>query len=681
MSFKKLKFLCYLLAVFVLSCSTDDDSGESSNIQTDVKKEDLLGVWTIYSVESDGVKAEVPVNFETCGRDFFIYNEDYSYSEFQFLESSTCQPSEFQLKWSLNRGVIELSTVNGSESQLIEINSLNTTTFIFTTRMDLNGDGSLEVYKLTALKYNPPNEMDIYTDSFSRRTEPPFEDHITFRWDIYTGYNTFLRYEIYRSTEECDITSAELVQTIEDVNVSRFIDYNPPTTEGICYFLKIYTDKGLLGISNPRYVATEFILPESVKVINATDTESSVALSWEKYKGYYFSHYEVRVQDQNQNSMPHIETVAIIEDVNTTLYTDVNPPYVNNPIYSIYVHNIFGNTSQLNQDGNLITTNFSRPELLSFDYIRFLSFDPDEQALFFYGVNPDNTRRLIKYDYINHNVLAEGYKLPSVQTDVEMKLITSNEGKELILEQGGEYWVYDASDLTFKYSLNLDFIGPRDSFSYLKNGIWVFSDDDHVFTYKRTGSTMEKIDQKLHFTKHQGGGNYEITKLDNANVLLSHNNEGRAIHYSIDKGGFIANKGIIQIPLLATLNSDLSVNMESQLLLNKKRNSVYSISDFSKTDSYTNPRVTFNFNRLGTKIFGVDKNEKYTGSYEDYSKEIVVYDIEKKYSEKITTKGYPLYVVEDAQGNIISLSSGFPRDEYYDLYNNNVPDMFIEIVK
>lgn len=676
---KNQKVLFFILLIFCFSCGTDDVD-ESDTIQKDVKETSLYGIWSIFNVELNGEIQEVPVNFEECGRDFFIYQEGGLYEEFLFQESRNCIPTRNKLNWELNNGILELSKSSTNETQTIEVNSINNTTFVFSVNLDLDGNGEMEKYKFTALKYIPLTETDIYSGTFLEKDIQPYRDRIEFHWDEYKGYNTFSRYEIYRSSDNCSIDSAELIKTIEDVKTTSFIDENAPSSESICYFFKIYTDKGLLGESDARYVFAENIIPNNVDLIEAVSTANSVTISWEKYSGYHFSHYEIRVQDQNEDSSPNVETVKIIDDVNTASFTDEMPPYVNNPVYSIYVHNIFGNVSPIDFNRNMVETDFIRPELLSFDYIRFLSFDANEQVFFFYAVETDNTRRLVKYDYINKAIVAEGFKLPTSYTDVEMKLISSENGKELIFEQGGDYWVYNASDLTFKYALKPGF-GMRDSFSYLKNNIWVFSDDDDIFTFKRNESELTQIDVKPHFTDHQGGMNYDITKLDNSNILLSHNYEGRAIHYSIDDDGFITNNGIIEIPLLATYNSDISVNYEASLLLNKRRNTVYSTTDFSLIDTYANPIVTANFNRVGTKVFGIDKQEVVTGIFEDHKKEVVVYDLTQKNVTTLATKGYPLYIAQDNQGNIVCLSSGFPRDEYYDIHNFNVPDLFVEIIE
>lgn len=680
---KILRLLFCLSLSFLISCGTDDDVLEDNEIiQKDAKKEDLVGVWSIFSVELNDVKVDVPINFEECGRDFFIYNDNQYYNEFLFQESSTCIPSQNKLKWTLIDGIITLSTLDGFESEMIKVRSLNKSIFVFTAKIDFDGSGSKETYTFTALKYIPPNEMDIYTPSFFRRDEDPFSGHIEFNWNKYKGYNTFIRYEVYRDTSsDCNINSAELIKTIDDVDASYFIDENPTNTGNLCYFLRIYTNKGLLGESDPKYVAAEFIIPKNVEIKGSSSTDNSVSISWQKYSGFYFSHYEIRVQDQNENSNPKIQTVTTINDINVTTFTDINPPYVNNPVYSIYVHNLFGNVSPLNREKNMTKTNFYRDEILDFDYIRFLSFDAEEYVFYLYATTSSNERRIVKYDYINKTIIAEAFKLPTTQTDVEMQVITSENGKELIFEQGGDYWVYDATDLKFKYSLELDFIGPRDSFAYLKDNIWVFSDNDDVYTFKRNGSEMLKIDEMPHFPDHQGSMNYEITRLDESNVLLSHNNEGRAIHYEINGDGELSNKGIKEIPLLATYNSDITINNTAFLLLNKQRNTVYSAVDFSQVADFVNPLKPSNFNILGTKVFGTDNPGITSGNRDDYKKEVVVYNLSENSVSRLSSKGYPLFIAEDNQGRIISLSSGFQRDDYHDVHNDNVPDMFFEIIE
>ncbi len=672
-------FLILVLLTLTISCSSEDDSlSEEDEIQIDAKKEDLAGIWSIYSVEGNGVNASVPVTTEECGRDFFIYNESGFYEEFVFQESNTCLPTKSKSRWTLNEGIIKVSTLDNSESETIKIKSINNNTFIFIVYLDLDGDSVKEKYTFTALKYVPSNEMDIYTYTFQRKNNEPFDDHIEFGWDKYKGYNTFVKYEIYRSGENCNLNSAELIKTITNADENYFIDETPLNGNESCYFLKIYTNKGLLGESEGRYVNSEFIYPDNVDFKNASVADNKITLSWEKYDGYYFSHYEIRVQDQNENSSPNIESVKIITDINITSFIDEHPPYINNPIYTIYVHNIFGNISNLYDARSMIETNFIRPEILDLRDIRFLSFDVKEQSFFFYGKTENNGYRLLKYNYITNKVSAEAFKLPTTSTDVEMRLVDSGYGKELIFQQSGDLWVYDAETLNFKYSLKPDYVSIN-SFNYLENDIWILSDNDDVFTYKRNGEEFVKIDEKPHFSEHQGSWNYEISKLDKNNILLSHNNEGRAIHYSITANGEITNNGIKEIPLKFDYNSDVTVNNNS--ILNKKRNTMYSSVNFSQVLNYSTPKTTLNFNLSGTEIYGTNNVVSLTGQGEDYKKELIIYNIQDKTTTTLTTKGYPNFVMEDEFGNIISLSTSFPNRSSYGFSIYDSPGIFVEVIK
>ena len=679
------KFFYFLVVSFLfinISCNSEDDEifEEEPNIQTDAKIEDLVGIWSIFKVANNGNEAAVPANFEECGRDFFIYNESGMYEEFLFQENATCLPVQNKLKWSLNNGIITLSSLVNSEYETLKVKNVSKDNFVFIAELDLDGDNIKEQFTFTAYRYLPPNEVDIYSETFQRKEEDPFINHIEFGWDKYKGYNSFEKYEIYRSGKDCNINTATLLKTITDIDVNSFIEENPITDSEACYFLKIYTNKGLLGESDPRYINPEFIFPKNVNFINAETNSNSVTLSWEKYSGYYFSHYEIRVQDQNDNSNPNVESIKIITDINTTSFTDENPPFVNNPIYTIYVHNKFGNISNLDTQFNMIETSFIRPGVFDFNQIRFLSFDAESQSFFFYLKTEENNYRLIKYNYLEKNITAEAFKIPTSSTEIEMKLITSEEGKELIFAQAGDLWVYNSETLNFKYSLNPDYLSSG-SFDYLGNNIWIVSDSDNVYTYKRELDKLIRIDEKPHFTDHQGSMNYEITKIDKNNILLSHNNEGRAIHFTINNIGEITDNGTKEVPLKFEYNSDVTVNSKQHLILNKLRNTVYSSTDFSEYLNYSIPKKTLNFNNLGTKILGTNNEVSLTNPGKDYKKELIVYDIQSKTTVVKATKGYPVFVMEDSLGNIVSLSTAFASTSSYGFYIYKSSGIFVEIVK
>lgn len=676
--------ICQILCLFLLLtfsfCGEDDNFTEPDIIQKDAKKEDLVGIWSIYKVEINGKEAQVPVNFEECGRDFFTYNESGKYNEFIYQENTTCVPIQNKLNWTLDNGIIKLTSENSSDNQIIKIKNVSKDNFVFIADLDIDGDAVKEKFTFTAYRYIPPNEVDIYTSTFQRKEEPPFSNHIEFRWDAYKGYNNFVKYEIYRSGKDCNLNSATLIKTIENASLNNFIDNNPIREGEACYFLKIYTNKGLLAQSEPRYVNPEFILPSNVIFNNVDLIGNEISLSWEKYMGYYFSHYEIKVQDQNKNSNSHIESVKIITDVNITEFLDKSPPYVNNPVYSIFVHNIFGNVSNLNNAKSVVETNFTRPEILDLEYIKYLNFDAESSSFYIYGRNSANETKLFKYDCLTNKVIKEAFKLPVSYTEVEMKLINSEYGKELIFPQSNQLWAYDAETFNYKYALDTDFLSIN-SFNYLRNNVWILTDNDNVYTFKRDEKSFTLIDKKLHFTDHQGSGNYDITKIDENSILVSHNNEGRAIHYSIDNQGNITNKGVKEIPLNFKLNSDVIVNQNNSYILNKNRNTLYDSNDFTKVLTFTNPLVISNFNYSGTKIYGTNNKPGISNFDQSYKKEVIIYNLQNNEINTFSSKGYPLFISQDKKGNIISLSSGFPRDSYNETHTDNEPDFFVEIIK
>jgi hypothetical protein len=93
---------------------------------------------------------------------------------------------------------------------------------------------------------------------------------------------------------------AKLIAT--DINQSSFIDATPPTDKEICYLFKIYTNEGLLGESSPVNVNTSDIEVSPVNLSQPSLNNSIVDLSWERYQGYYFSHYEIEVRNYSSGS-------------------------------------------------------------------------------------------------------------------------------------------------------------------------------------------------------------------------------------------------------------------------------------------------------------------------------------------------------------------------------------------
>lgn len=61
---------------------------------------------------------------------------------------------------------------------------------------------------------------------------------VNLEWTEYSN-DDFLMYEIYRSTGECTNQGQTLLSTINDKNVTTFIDENPPFEFQVCYFIRV----------------------------------------------------------------------------------------------------------------------------------------------------------------------------------------------------------------------------------------------------------------------------------------------------------------------------------------------------------------------------------------------------------------------------------------------------------
>jgi hypothetical protein len=82
------------------------------------------------------------------------------------------------------------------------------------------------------------------------------------------------------------------------------------------------------------------ILPVNLEepILNNT----TINLSWDQYQGYYFSHYKIVVRNYSSDSGGGYqeEEFALIDDVETTSFSN-EQPYFSNPVFVIYVYNIF----------------------------------------------------------------------------------------------------------------------------------------------------------------------------------------------------------------------------------------------------------------------------------------------------------------------------------------------------
>ena len=213
-----------LLIFAQFSCSKDDDGVGTffnfySGADKSATKQELNGTWAIFRAEFEGRIVDVPINYQDCGRDFFIYANNNIYTEYLY-QNSNCEYAVNILNWELDDGVITLSNSFGQREELV-ITKLNQDELTFKSRFDVDEDGTLDILTLHAQKYQP-TEVDFISNTFRQNLD---NDLINFNWQTYNGFNEFNRYEIYRSVgDNCSKQNAVLVSTIKTIQTLLLTD-------------------------------------------------------------------------------------------------------------------------------------------------------------------------------------------------------------------------------------------------------------------------------------------------------------------------------------------------------------------------------------------------------------------------------------------------------------------------
>ncbi|TXN37245.1 hypothetical protein FVB32_02870 [Flagellimonas hymeniacidonis] len=675
-----------LLGLLFFGCSKDDDGSVSNSFYAGALKSttisNLVGTWSIFEAESDGNRVSVPPTTQDCGRDFFSFSTENRYSEFLFT-SSSCVPETNNYNVDLLNGVVTLTNQFGQKEELV-ITELTSEILNFRAQFDIDEDGVLDILTFYARRYSPPAEMDIYSSTFIHNNTVEYLDKIQMSWEPYKGYNQFSRYEIYRNAGDCDKTNAELIATLNSPDQGFFIDENPAINSNLCYYFRIYTDQGLLGESEMVSVDTGRLEVSSVTVSEPVVGSESIGLNWSKYSGRYFSHYEVTARNYQSGSGYGYQevTIATVDDVDTLEYIDNDPPYFANPVYSVHVIDIFGNKSLGTIEGaNSWQTNFIRNGLLELDFIRKLAIDPDETIIYLYG-RESGTQELniIRYNYNTHSIEATSDLPPSAHTDVDMKVIASEEGKEILFAQGSSINVYEATSLNFKYEMRVVGLFPSfDDLAYLNDNVWVFTDSDDVFTCSRNGKDLNLIDSEIHFNEHQSSNNYQIIALDNNQVLVGHSNEPNSLRFTIDINGFLTDRNTVPIPILSDWKKETFYNANQSYIINLVEGQIYSTTGYAVIDSFSEPNFSYGISNDGNRIFGSENDPNAIDLLSSmHEKKAYAYNRANQALEQYETKGYPHFIFENHLGQLISISSGLLRPRLD--FGMPSPDFFIEIV-
>ncbi|MGS2739312.1 hypothetical protein [Sinomicrobium sp. M5D2P17] len=670
-----------LLFFLILSgCSGDDDNVITlenfyKGALTSAKTEDLAGIWSVYEVEYEGEKTSVPVSYQGCGRDFFVFMENGKYSQYA-ANSEWCNYDTDATNWSLNEGIIYIGPSVPQSEEMVLV-GLNKDKLIFRMKIDMDEDGTLDILTFTAQRYAPPNDPDIYTASFQWDDSSEHQDKIRLKWMKYQGLNNFEKYEIYRSSGECNKNNVELIGTITDKDQDFFIDEEPPAQEELCYFFRLYTDKGLVGESFPAQVFTHYLEATPVALYPPEVVNDAIKLHWETYKGYYFSHYEITVGAANYDDSPLNEmVVAKIEDINTTTFTDNNPPYVVDPVYSVYVYDTFGFKSFVSTDINSKKATYTKPGVLPFDTVEFVAID-SEETIIYLAAEGD----LYRYNYSMQAIEAKSDIFPNSFTSTPIQVVKSADyGKEIIYHAHSELYVYDAGSLKLKYKLKAENHLSFYHFIYLHDNLWLLTDSDYVYTCKREANTFTLIDKVPHFTAHQGDANYYPIAINNNQVIVGHNEEPQSIKFTLDGNGQLAERENVNFRMRSSYDLKIMYNPQQDYLADFVNKKLYTADNFTVFRSFEEPRFPSGISADGNLILGSNNSPAWPWPENDQpERKALIYDVSSQMVNTYETKGYPHLLFENHLRQIVSISSGLKRDRLDgQLYQ---PDIFVEIVE
>ena len=681
---KTSRIFFFLSLLFIASCSKDDEVSEPEDelyqgVLTSATIQQLSGSWAIYEVAFEEKTAEVPVTYEECGRDFFQFTTANVYRDFYYTSSYECEKNVQDLRYELDNGIITLSDDWGSTEELV-ITQLNSDKLVFKAKVDIDEDPELEVVSFLARRYSPPNDLDLYSYTFGSEFKDDNRNEIRYTWMAYDGFYKFDRYEIYRSSAGCSKANAQLVATVKESSQNYFIDLDPPVADDLCYYIKIYNEKGLLGESELVTFFTEELRPPQVEFKNVAVQNQEVNLEWQPFGGNYFSHYEIRVRNYKDGTGYGYQEypVVTIDDKEIATFVDKAPPRLKNPVYAIYAYDIFGNvSSQSYTNKNVWEVQWTHPEVLDFELIQFFTPAPDAPVIFMYGRESAGIYRLIKYEYRTQTVSATAEKSPEVSTSIPMQIHSSEYGKELFFAQGNTLAVYNAEDLTFKYKLNTPSFFDC---AYLGNNIFSFTDSQTIYTYKRTNADLVLVSKKSHFSTHYGDTGYHLLPLKNGEILVGHFKEEQSFKFKINAQGELLDGQLVNIPIRSHSQKKTLYSPDRDYVINLLDNKIFSTLTFSLWEYVENPSFPSGISRNGNFVFGSRNDPKESIMEEStHEKKAVIYNLSTKTVTTVETKGYPHILFENHLGEIISISSGFKRESLES--SAPKPDIFVEILE
>lgn len=680
---KNLIWYLFLFFILMLSCEKEDSTLVDVENTVNLSQVFYGKTWSVYEVESNGKRLDVPEEGD-CGRDYFRYLENGQYIEY-LQNSSSCKPAINRLNFTLSGSLITLSNELGGESEF-RILELDDTNFIFETNLDIDGDNKEDKVKLFCRIYSP-QDIDVYSETFGKDFYKFQDDNlIAFTWAEYVG-GDFKQYEIYRSSNSCDKTDAIKVATITDLSENVFVDLDPEPVEELCYFFRLQTNNGQLAESDMVTVNTRDIDTYFTKMLTPNVVDQTVQLNWEKYESPYFLKYEITVsQRAYYDNSPEQIFVATIEDQETTSYTIDLPPSVEDPFYNIHVYNIFGQRSSINLGeefiSNSVEVKFRPNEMVDMLSVHLIASDPlESKYLYLWGEGVSDTyKKIKKIDIETNKIVATSSFDLNTSSEERLKVIESNEGKEVLILVGWEYHVFDAQSLNYKYrlqNLNNEHISFQDLIHF-KNDIWIIADGTNKLrTFRRFGRDLQELDSLEPEPTVIDNSINELIRIKDNKVLVGLRFNERSFEFEINENGTIANS--IEVDYNFISQSGLTLyNNTSNILLDKQNSSIYNATDYIFISSYNTPVHTSTMSIDGAYVLGTNYNGRSSLDFYDvFDRELNILNWKNGQTTTLSTVGYPQFVYENQDGKLVVVSSYFKRSSFRRGVEKN--DLFVEV--
>lgn len=655
--------------LFITSCQEDDPIEDPflQDVLISATPQQLEGKWAIFQLKFDAQTINIPVDYPDCGRNFFDFKSQNVYKEYLY-NGSNCTPDINTLSYTLTNGVITLS--NGTDTEKLVIKELTAERLVFKFLLDYNFDNKLDILEAICYRYNPPAEIDVYSNSFYWDSVDENLDKILLKWDKYNGFNNFSKYEIYRFEGDCNASNPILIATITDININSYVDLTPPPLQEICYQFKIYTDQGLLGESNPVTVYTWQLKVPLVNLSVPTLSNNIVQLNWQQYQGNYFSHYKIEVRNYSNTygGGSQEEELAIINSKETTSLS-VELPYFNNPVFVIYTYNIFGKYNGYTIEGqNQRSTNYTRNDILPTNTISYFAFSPSETVIYF-----TNNTNLYKFNYNTKSL--EGSTPINSSSISFLKVFQTSYGTEVIINTGLTMKVYDGN-LNFKYNLETSNYNSSDYLIATQNGYWLTVDREKIYSYSRTANNLTLINSNNLYNHHFCCTNSNMIDIGQNRILVGNSDESHGLIVNIDANGELSTSSTsVDFNSASDYNKHSLFSASKKYVLDINDNKIYSTDTYNLVNSLIQNFFATGLSSDG-KILGTLNTPN--GSVDSFhEKKVRVLSYPSLSEQTYVSKGYPIAIYQNHLGQIVSLSKGLMGKINYSSQEN---DIFIEII-